>query len=245
VERLTPLADYEGRDKNSNLFGDGAGAFVLKESSDIERGVLGYDSIVDSTNNNQNYIFHSPQGKLRMPFGPRVYNAAVKSMSEITNRMLEFYKWDPAGTLLVPHQANLWLDLSTGHNTNIPLENTLLNVHEYGNMSSATIAILIDCARKQGINLNQWVYMPGLLQMKSDKSIEASQDYDAKATISSDNLEKIVMNRNQNKGKLDFRHVLLYGSDRREKLIKIKEGDRVFGVAFGSGLVAAGVPMVL
>ena len=53
--------------------------------------------------------------------------------------------------VLVPHQANLRMLEAIIERTGFPKEKVFVNVHEYGNIGSASLPISFDEARKQGM----------------------------------------------------------------------------------------------
>ena len=52
--------------------------------------------------------------------------------------------------LLIPHQANLRIIDAIGKRMGLNADKVFINVHKYGNMSSATTIIAFDEARKSG-----------------------------------------------------------------------------------------------
>ena len=52
--------------------------------------------------------------------------------------------------LVFPHQANLRIIEGTARYAKLPMEKVFVNVHRYGNMSSATIPVAMDEAIEEG-----------------------------------------------------------------------------------------------
>ncbi len=52
---------------------------------------------------------------------------------------------------LVPHQANTRIIDATRERLNMPKEKVYVNIHRYGNTSSASVPIALDEARRDGI----------------------------------------------------------------------------------------------
>jgi 3-oxoacyl-[acyl-carrier-protein] synthase-3 len=83
--------------------------------------------------------------------GKAVYRCAVTEMPAISRRALEKHGLTTADvSLMVPHQANIWILQSTAENLGIPADKVMINVQQYGNTSSATIPIALAEALDQG-----------------------------------------------------------------------------------------------
>ncbi len=134
------------------LFGDGSGAVVL-EASDGDEGVLSIALGADGSAGHH-LTLGDPQtlaelnGSRTMdrPFmkmnGPEVYRFAVKVMGEVAAEAiakagLTFDDVD----LLVPHQANLRIIDAAAKRLELPRDRVWVNVHNYGNTSSASVPI--------------------------------------------------------------------------------------------------------
>jgi 3-oxoacyl-[acyl-carrier-protein] synthase-3 len=81
--------------------------------------------------------------------GPEVFKSAVRSMCEaaegaIRRAGLKAEEID----FLVPHQANMRIIEATARYAGISMEKVFVNVDRYGNMSSASLAVAFDEARK-------------------------------------------------------------------------------------------------
>ncbi len=160
-EKMSSIVDWTDR-TTCVLFGDGAGAAVIRPSDD-ERGILSTFMKADGTLGD---LLYRPAGGARIPIdlavlddrghfvrmaGPEVFKAAVRSMCEAADQALR-----RAGVtaqeidLLVPHQANIRIIEATARYAGIPMEKVFVNVDRYGNMSSASIPVALDEARLQG-----------------------------------------------------------------------------------------------
>jgi 3-oxoacyl-[acyl-carrier-protein] synthase-3 len=53
-------------------------------------------------------------------------------------------------SLLIPHQANRRIIEATGKRVGIPEERIFVNLHKYGNTSSASIPLALDEANREG-----------------------------------------------------------------------------------------------
>ncbi len=151
-ESLTRITNWEDRN-TCVLFGDAAGAVILEESRD-ESGILSSYWRAEGT---LGPLLLQPAGGSRMPLtqevldkklqflqmkGNEVYKHAVKRMAEAAEEALKgagLSKEDV--TWLIPHQANIRIIEATGERLGVPKERVYVNIHKYGNVSSATIPI--------------------------------------------------------------------------------------------------------
>lgn len=161
TEKMSAILDWEDR-ATCVLFGDGAGAAVLRPASD-GRGILSSHLRSDGK---LAQILYRPGGGAAMPIteemvrsgehhlkmtGREVFKNAVRSMAEAADLALQ-----QAGLtaddidLLVPHQANIRIIEATAKYAGIPMERVFVNVDRYGNMSSATVPVALDEALEQG-----------------------------------------------------------------------------------------------
>jgi 3-oxoacyl-[acyl-carrier-protein] synthase-3 len=161
TEKMSAIVDWTDR-QTCVLFGDGAGAAVVRASSG-ERGIL---SSYHRSDGKLGDLLYRPGGGARFPMdagvlergdhlvkmaGREVFKNAVRSMSEAADFALQQagLRWEDVD-LLVPHQANIRIIQATAKHAGIPMERVFVNVDRLGNMSSATIPVAIDEAREQG-----------------------------------------------------------------------------------------------
>ena len=161
TEKMSSIVDWCDR-KTCVLFGDGAGAAVVRRSSD-GRGMLSTFLRSDGT---LAELLWRPAGGVKIPFdlavleqkthlvrmaGREVFKAAVRSMAEASDKaMLRAGLTADDIDLFVPHQANIRIIEATARYSNVPMEKVYVNVDRYGNMSSATIPVALDEAVEQG-----------------------------------------------------------------------------------------------
>lgn len=161
TEKMTGIVDWGDR-STCVLFGDGAGAVVVKKSEN-GRGII--SSFIRSDGTLAELLWR-PGGGLRIPFdiamldekshfvkmaGSEVFKAAVRSMAEAADQAL--IRAGLTGDdidLLIPHQANIRIIEATARYAKIPMDKVYVNVDRYGNMSSATVPIALDEAIEQG-----------------------------------------------------------------------------------------------
>ncbi len=161
VEKLSAIVDWTDR-STCVLFGDGAGAAVLKRSKQ-HKGILSTFLRSDGTLAD---LLHRPGGGAANPFsqqtvdeksqfiqmnGREVFRHAVRSMSEAAARALDAAKL--TGTdidLMIPHQANIRIIEATAKHASIPMDKVYVNVDRYGNTSAASVPIALDEAIETG-----------------------------------------------------------------------------------------------
>jgi 3-oxoacyl-[acyl-carrier-protein] synthase-3 len=151
------------KDKNTCvLFGDGAGACVLKRS-DGKKGVLG---TYIKSDGNLSELLTMPGGGTKYPTkeslpdqkynyinmeGREVFKHAIINMIDAANIILKEVNLSISDIdILIPHQANIRIIESVAKKINIPLERVFINLDKYGNTSSGSIPIALNEARKQG-----------------------------------------------------------------------------------------------
>jgi 3-oxoacyl-[acyl-carrier-protein] synthase-3 len=163
TEKMSSIVDWTDRG-TCVLFGDGAGAAVVRPAEDGARaGILSTFVKSDGTLAD---LLYRPAGGARIPIdvavlddrthyvkmaGPEVFKSAVRAMCEAAEQALR-----RAGVtsgeidLLVPHQANIRIIEATAKYAGMPMEKVFVNVDRYGNMSSASVPVALDEAREQG-----------------------------------------------------------------------------------------------
>ncbi len=146
------------------LFGDGAGAAVLKGvEAERECGVLSSHIYSDG---NQSHIISVPGGIGKTSVtheaidekqycikmvGNTTFKMAVKKMVEVAKEALEFNGLSPEDIdWMVPHQANKRIIDSVAERLDFPEEKTFINIHKYGNTSGAAIPIALHEANSSG-----------------------------------------------------------------------------------------------
>jgi 3-oxoacyl-[acyl-carrier-protein] synthase-3 len=161
-EKLSAITDWTDR-ATCVLFGDGAGAAVLRRSQK-GRGILSTFMRSDGTLAD---LLYRPAGGAATPMSPAVLEArthlihmagrevfkhAVRSMAESADRALDMARINSGDIdLLIPHQANLRIIEATAKHASIPMSKVYVNVDRYGNTSSASIPIALDEATQKGL----------------------------------------------------------------------------------------------
>jgi len=163
AEKMSAITDWQDR-STCVLFGDGAGAVVLKRTQNGgNRGILSTFMRSDGT---LAELLWRPSGGAAVPFseavlqdrssyvkmaGREVFKHAVRQMSEACDRALDAAKLTGSDIdVLIPHQANNRIIEATAKHAGISMEKVYVNVDRFGNTSSASIPIAIDEAFERG-----------------------------------------------------------------------------------------------
>lgn len=157
AETYSRILDWNDR-STCVLFGDGAGAVVLRASN--EPGILSAHSHSDGEFED---LLHVPAGissgydKVRTEAafiqmkGNEVFRKAVGTLNLIAEETLagnQVSKKDISW--LIPHQANLRIISAAAKKLDLPMERVVVTVHEHANTSSASIPLALDVAVRDG-----------------------------------------------------------------------------------------------
>ncbi len=161
AEKLSDIVDWSDRN-TCVLFGDGAGAAILRHREGGEGMVATYLG----ANSDWTDILTLPGGGCRYPItaenvdqrlntikmaGKEVFKQAVGAMLSAATQVLE-----QAGlkaediACVVPHQANIRIIEAIAQRMDLPMERFLINLDRYGNTSAAAVAIALDEANRTG-----------------------------------------------------------------------------------------------
>lgn len=163
AEVLTKIVDWNDR-SSCILFGDGAGAAFVVED---EEGVV---SMVQGANGKKGMALYRYESPVNNPFreavateeetqgsgylemnGQEVFRFAVSQVPESIHKVLEKAGWDKSEVgHYILHQANARIIQSIAKRLGEPEEKFPMNLHNYGNMSSASIPVLLDEMNKAG-----------------------------------------------------------------------------------------------
>jgi 3-oxoacyl-[acyl-carrier-protein] synthase-3 len=159
-EVMSSVTDWQDRN-TCVLFGDGAGAAVLApvKSGGILSGYLGSDG-------SQVSLLLMPAGGSRQPAthqtvdnrlhyvkmqGNELFKLAVKIMSQAAQVALKQAGLGCSDVdLVIPHQANIRILMAVAKKLGLPKEKIYLNIEKYGNMSSASTAVALCEAVREG-----------------------------------------------------------------------------------------------
>lgn len=159
-EKITNLIDWNDRD-TCVLFGDGAGACVLGEVkkgkgiiSDFMHAQGEFGELMSVVSDGRDPMDQKRE-LIRLPYvvmqGKELFKIAVNSMADAVEEALKkvglgLHDVD----LVVPHQANDRIISAVAKKLDIPKERFFINIHKYGNMSAASIAVALYEAREEG-----------------------------------------------------------------------------------------------
>ncbi len=158
AEVFSRILDWEDRG-TCVLFGDGAGAVVLKaeegDGSSADRGILATKLHSDGRMHDALYVDGGPGstgtvGHVRMK-GKEVFRHAVVNMAEVVNEVVA----DAGATIddvdwLVPHQANKRILDSTAKKLGISPDKVVVTVDQHANTSAASVPLALDVAVQDG-----------------------------------------------------------------------------------------------
>lgn len=157
------------------LWGDGAGAAVVamgSEGSEIlsthihSDGENGQDLLMPGGGSKTTPISHESVDKglhtLNMIEANNSFRVAVRRFIESIKEAAQFNKVAIEDiSWFIPHQANLRMFQSIAKTLKIPFEKFYVTLHKYGNISSASCAIALDEAVRDGsIKKNDLVCLP-------------------------------------------------------------------------------------
>jgi len=161
-EVMTSIMNMEDRN-TCILFGDGAGAVVVERLAEGLEGIIDHMHHIDGRG--ADFLYMPAGGSLNpashdtidkgMHYihqeGREVYKRAVKGMTEVTKGIIE--RNGVSGEqvkLFVPHQANLRIIEAVQKRVGLVDEQVALNIHRYGNTTSATIPSALHMYQEQG-----------------------------------------------------------------------------------------------
>ncbi|MCB9721427.1 MAG: ketoacyl-ACP synthase III [Candidatus Omnitrophica bacterium] len=160
-EKITDLIDWNDRG-TCVLFGDGAGACVLGAVDD-GHGIISdfmhaqgeFGDLMAVVSDGREPMDQKRE-LIRLPYvvmqGKELFKVAVNSMALAVEEALK-----KAGLglhdidLVVPHQANDRIITAVAKKLEVPKERFFINIHKYGNMSAASIAVALYEADEQGV----------------------------------------------------------------------------------------------
>lgn len=167
ADKMSSIIDYTDR-ATCIIFGDGAGA-VLFEANEEKLGLQ--DEYLRSDGIGREFLKIDAGGSILPPSeetikngqhfvhqeGRTVFKFAVSNMADVAEKMLtrnnltkEEIQW------LVPHQANKRIIEATANRVGLEDDKVMMNIHKYGNTTSATLPLLLadyEKELKKGDNL--------------------------------------------------------------------------------------------
>jgi len=147
TEKITSLLDWKDRN-TCVLFGDGAGAVILTNSS--EPGII--SNTIGSDGAYKDLLTVNTDPEFIEMKGNDVFKIAVNTMSKLAEKTLEENNmlvdqidW------LIPHQANSRIIKAIAKKINLPEKKIIMTVKDHGNTSAASIPLAIDYANNKNL----------------------------------------------------------------------------------------------
>ncbi len=167
ADKMSSIIDYTDR-ATCIIFGDGAGAALFEPNNDglglqdeylrsdgigrdflrIEAGGSMMPTTADTVKNKKHFVYQE---------GKTVFKYAVSNMADVSAKMLtrnnlteKDIQW------LVAHQANKRIIEATANRVGVGSDKVMMNIHKYGNTTSATLPLLLadyENQLKKGDNL--------------------------------------------------------------------------------------------
>jgi 3-oxoacyl-[acyl-carrier-protein] synthase-3 len=157
AEVITKLVDWTDR-TTCVLFGDGAGAVIVKPSEDA--GILSCHLGADGKYKDLLYYPVGPSKDLAkaglgdsriIMKGNEVFKVAVKTLGRVAEQALEANGVEKSELdWLVPHQANMRIIQATAKRLEIPLDKVILTIQDHGNTSAASVPMALDVGVRDG-----------------------------------------------------------------------------------------------
>jgi len=154
ADKMSSILDYTDR-TTSILFGDGAGAVLLEESTDG----TGLIDQIHHTEGDTNCSLYQHAGGSRNPAtketvenkqhyitqdGRAVFKKATMGMADVSLEIMKKNNLDPDDIAwLVPHQANLRIIDATANRMGLSSEKVMINIDKYGNTTAGTIPLCL------------------------------------------------------------------------------------------------------
>lgn len=161
AEKLSAFVNWKDRN-TCVLFGDGAGAAILKPATVDSGKIL---SMEIGTDGSHTGILHIPGGGSACPTTPQnveeklaslsmsgreVFKLAVNAMKKAAEKVINEAGLKPEDIAqIIPHQANLRIIDAIADRISVPNDKIFVNLDKYGNTSAAAVAIALDEAHRQ------------------------------------------------------------------------------------------------
>jgi 3-oxoacyl-[acyl-carrier-protein] synthase-3 len=162
AEKLSAFVNWDDR-STCVLFGDGAGAAVLRRSKPGEGAILASEM---GTDGNLTHLLNIPGGGSACPItsenvgthlatlamqGKEVFKHAVNRMKEAAESVIRRANLQAEDiACVIPHQANLRIIDAIAERLSVPEGRVFVNLDKYGNTSAAAVAIALDEAARTG-----------------------------------------------------------------------------------------------
>jgi 3-oxoacyl-[acyl-carrier-protein] synthase III len=157
AETLTRITDWTDRG-TCVLFGDGAGAVILKPSS--EPGIMStrlhsdgkYKDLLLYPDGISKGFEATRAGKVGIQMkGNEVYKVAVNTLGTLVTETLNAHGIDKSELdWLIPHQANIRIIEAMARRLELPMEKVVVTIGTHGNTSAASVPLALDTGIRDG-----------------------------------------------------------------------------------------------
>lgn len=154
ADKMSSIIDYTDR-ATCIIFGDGAGAVLIEPNTE---GLGFQDEILKSDGIGREFLKIEAGGSLLPPSaetvankqhyvhqdGKTVFKYAVSGMADVSEQIMQRNNLTHNDiNWLAPHQANKRIIDATANRMGLNEEKVLVNIHNYGNTTSATLPLLL------------------------------------------------------------------------------------------------------
>ena len=160
ADKMSSIIDYKDR-ATCIIFGDAGGAVLFEPNTEglglqdeilrsdgsgrdflrVEAGGSLLPASLDTVRNNQHFVYQD---------GKSVFKQAVSKMADVSEQIVKRnHLTNDDIDWLVPHQANKRIIDATAKRVNLPEDQVMVNIHKYGNTTSATLPLCINDYEKQ------------------------------------------------------------------------------------------------
>ena len=167
ADKMSSIIDYSDR-ATCIIFGDGAGAALFEpnlENLGLQDEYLRSDGVgrdflrIEAGGSMMPTTLETVQQKKHFVYqeGKTVFKYAVSNMADVAEKMLTRNNLSESDIQwLVAHQANKRIIEATANRVGVAAEKVMMNIHRYGNTTSATLPLLLadyEKELKKGDNL--------------------------------------------------------------------------------------------
>ena len=160
ADKMSSIIDYTDR-TTCIIFGDGAGAALFEPN---EEGLGLQDEYLRSDGVGREFLKIEAGGSILPPSeetvanrqhfvqqdGKSVFKYAVSNMADASSKIMERNNLSGENVdWLIAHQANKRIIDATAKRMNLDADKVLMNIHRYGNTTSATLPLLLSDFEKQ------------------------------------------------------------------------------------------------
>ena len=154
ADKMSSIVDYTDR-TTCIIFGDGAGAVLFEPN---QEGLGLQDEILRSDGVGRDSLKIDAGGSILPPSnqtiadkqhyvhqdGKTVFKFAVSKMADVSEKIMQRNNLTGDDvSWLVPHQANKRIIDATSRRMDLPQDKVMLNIHRYGNTTSATLPLCL------------------------------------------------------------------------------------------------------